>query len=299
MVDIVSAKDLHFGKFAASKIIAKVGLRILFQEKTLLLFPLLQGVILLAALPVLAYIFFMSMFFIGLTFSAQSSRFVLTDIFPFITLFFGCLFFYYVFTFVQFGFTHAVNQKMAGSPIAFGQSLFYAFKEQKRIFLWALLIAGVLTALQLLQRIQKFGIGDALSLLGHMTWSAASFFVIPEMVTQKISPTEALKNSVFLFRRTWGEVVITQFSVSAFFSFVELLIISAGAFGAALISFIFGSSFYVVIYVGMCVAAFLFVVILASATATIFKIVLYQYIKNGTFPDNFPEMIIKEAFKSK
>ena len=58
-------------------------------------------------------------------------------------------------------------------------------------------------------------------------------------------------------------------------------------------------AFYVVIYVGMCVAAFLFVVILASATATIFKIVLYQYIKNGTFPDNFPEMIIKEAFKSK
>ena len=49
-----------------------------------------------------------------------------------------------------------------------------------------------------------------------MAWGAATFFVVPVLVVEKVGPVDALKRSFAILKRTWGEMLTANFSIGLF-----------------------------------------------------------------------------------
>ncbi len=60
-----------------------------------------------------------------------------------------------------------------------------------------------------------------IGLLGA-TWTVASFLVVPVLVTRNVGPVDAVKESVLLLKKSWGENLIGHFGLGAVFVVVYL-----------------------------------------------------------------------------
>ncbi len=63
----------------------------------------------------------------------------------------------------------------------------------------------------------EIGIGDIISGVLGMAWHIATFFVIPVMLYEKLSPTKALVRSVEIIKKQWKESLILILSFKAIF----------------------------------------------------------------------------------
>lgn len=63
-----------------------------------------------------------------------------------------------------------------------------------------------------------WGIGDILAGVLGMAWAVATFFVIPVMIYEKLSPFKAIKRSVEIIRNVWKETLILKFGFKAIFA---------------------------------------------------------------------------------
>lgn len=68
-----------------------------------------------------------------------------------------------------------------------------------------------------------WGIGDILAGVLGMAWTVATFFVIPIMIYEKLSPLRALKRSVEIIRDLWKETLILKFGFKAIFTLLGIL----------------------------------------------------------------------------
>jgi hypothetical protein len=63
-----------------------------------------------------------------------------------------------------------------------------------------------------------WGIGDILAGVLGMAWAVATFFVIPVMIYEKLSPLKAVKRSVEIIKGIWKETLILKFGFKAVFA---------------------------------------------------------------------------------
>jgi hypothetical protein len=68
-----------------------------------------------------------------------------------------------------------------------------------------------------------WGIGDILAGVLGMAWAVATFFVIPVMIYEKLSPLRAVKRSVEIIRDIWKETLILKFGFKAIFTLLGIL----------------------------------------------------------------------------
>ena len=68
-------------------------------------------------------------------------------------------------------------------------------------------------------------------LLG-MAWSITTYFVIPVLVVEKKNPFEAMKRSVGILRKTWGESLVANFGIGliVFLLIIPIFGLIAGGF---------------------------------------------------------------------
>ncbi len=63
-----------------------------------------------------------------------------------------------------------------------------------------------------------WGIGDILAGVLGMAWAVATFFVLPAMIYEKLSPFKAIKRSVGIIKNVWKETLILKFGFKAIFA---------------------------------------------------------------------------------
>lgn len=64
----------------------------------------------------------------------------------------------------------------------------------------------------------SWGIGDILAGALGMAWAVATFFVIPIMIYEKLSPFKGIKRSVEIIKTVWKETLILKFGFGAIFA---------------------------------------------------------------------------------
>ena len=79
-----------------------------------------------------------------------------------------------------------------------------AWQRKGIIFGWALLSAVVGTILNAIQ--EKVPFGELLSILGGLAWAVATWFVLPVIAFEDVTPFKAVKRSSELFKQRWGKV---------------------------------------------------------------------------------------------
>lgn len=194
----------------------------------------------------------------------------------------------YITIFFNAALVHGANERLSGGDPTLGSALRGAAARAGRIFPWAVVSATVSVILRTLE--ERLGaVGRiAVSLVG-LAWSLVTFLVLPIIVMEGISVGDAIRRSVELFKRTWGENVVAQigFGLLALLlalPAIGLLVLVAGSGIAA------GGAFVIAI-------VWLIVVAVVIATLSgIFQTALYRYAVHGSAGGEFDDGALGTAF---
>lgn len=272
-----------FESIGRSFALVKTSWDILMDDKKLLVFPILSGIVSLIVLLTFA---------LPLLFT--DSLMSKSDIGP--IMFYGLLFvFYAVSYFVVIFFNTAlitcVNARLNGKEVTIGEGLSNAMRHFGSILAWALISATVGLILQVLE--EKFGfIGQIAGALVGGAWGLVTFFVIPILILEDKGVVDSVKDSVSLIKKTWGESIVGGGSI-----FLVFLAIGIVACIGIFVIWVLSSSTLLAAALLVIVVAILAIV--ASAMQGIFVTALYTYARTGTVPSSFNKDLIANAFTPK
>jgi hypothetical protein len=130
-----------------------------------------------------------------------------------------------------------------------------------------------------------------------VAWTLATFLVVPVLVNRNIGPIDALKESLALLRRTWGENAIGNVGIGAVFGVMMVAVVIVGG---ATCFFAAQASVTLAISVGVAfVLAAVVLGVIQSALSGIYSAALYRYAMAHETPDAFRGMALESAFAPK
>ena len=275
-----------FDKFSRSWEMVKASAAVLRSDRELMLFPVFSG---LATLLILA------------TFALPTMALGLfSDGFGIAGALLGFAFYfctYSVMIFFNCALVGAAMIRLEGGDPTLADGFAAARKRAGSIFGYAAIAATVGVLLQALKsKDNNFLIRLVGSGLG-MAWTLATFLVVPVLVSRDIGPVDALKQSVALLKRTWGENAVGQVGIGAAFGLVS--------FGAVLLSvgLVFlaaQASMALAIVVGaVCLVGVLLLGVYQAALTGIYSAVLYRYAVSHEVPAAFRGTDLAHAFAPK
>ena len=192
----------------------------------------------------------------------------------------------------------AANAALDGRRLSFGEAIGESRKRLGKIALWSLLSAGVGAVLaELSSRIP--GGGRIASALVGAAWGLATLFVIPILATKAPTPgpIKALKESVGVIRKRWGESISGTVTISFWTVFVAIPAAMLLAVGFALIGGDSATAGAVLVAVG---GLLLFAVMaISSAVQQVFSLCLYEYATDGTVRQFSEQDLAEPPFKKR
>lgn len=280
--------------FSRSWEITKLSFNVIKQDKELLAFPFLS--VIFSAAFILAIIF--PSYF---TFALFKSREL--GIGEYIMLFLLYLGLSFVATFFNVCVVYTTKKRFEGGNATFKESVGFAFSKIDMVFLWSLVSATVGMMLRLIDRMaEKAGKGGEIllyitrSILG-MIWSIVTIFVIPGMVYHNLGPFDAIKKSVQVLKKTWGESLIRYYGLGlAQFAFIIAgIVIFMPLFMVMSPLGIFG----ILISAGIGVLYLISVVLIFGIANQIFNTALFVYADSGKIPSGYNREVMENAFHKK
>jgi hypothetical protein len=175
----------------------------------------------------------------------------------------------------------AANAALDGRRLSFGEAIGESRKRLGKIALWSLLAAGVGALLaELSSRIP--GGGRIASALVGAAWGLATLFVVPILATRSPTPgpVGALKESVAVVRKRWGESISGSITISAWTALIAIPAAMLLAIGFAVIGG--GSAAAGGVLVAVAGLILFGVMAISSAVQQVFSLCLYEYAIDGS-----------------
>lgn len=275
-----------FEKFSRSWQLVKASAAVLRSDKELMLFPLISSV---ATLVVLAT-FLVPMFALRIF---ENGMGVGGAVFGF--LFYFCQ--YSVIIFFNCALVGAAMIRLDGGDPTLADGFKAANARFASILGYAAIAATVGVLLQALKsRDNNFLVRLIGSGLGA-AWTLATFLVVPVLVSRDIGPIDALKQSVSLLKKTWGENAIGNVGIGAAFGLITFAVVVIGAlltFAAAQASVALAIVVAALFLIGV-----LLLGVYQAALSGIYSAALYRYAISHETPSAFQGVQLEQAFAPK
>jgi hypothetical protein len=273
-----------FERISRSFQLVKASWQILMQDKKLLVFPVLSGIVTLL-------VFFS--FVLPLIFTGQAMHMTTGSPVSLLLLFVFYVVSYFVVILFNTGLISCVYARLNGREMTVGEGLGNAAHHAGSIFVWAVIAATVGLILRMIE--ERAGIlGQIAAGIAGGIWSLVTMFVVPVLVFEEKSVFGSLKESLVLFKKTWGESVVGTVSIGLVFSVIGI----AGV--VLVIAALFSGNLAIIsIAIVLCILLIATLAIVASAMNGIFVVALYTYAKTGMVPSLFSGDLIKDAFVPK
>lgn len=265
--------------------LVKESFSVLKKDKELMLFPVISGVA-----GIILLVSFLVMLFSASVLGEAGSLISYPATFLYYVLS------YFTILFFNTGLIACANIRLNGGDPKFRDGIDIALKNVGKIFVWALISATIGVILRWLSEKSGFIGRIVIGLIG-MAWSLLTFFVLPVMIFEKVSVMDSVKKSGALFKKTWGENVVGQFSMGFAFFILGLLGIIPLVMG--FLSAISGSIPLMIIFIGIAFLYWLVLGILNASLSGIFLTALYKYASTGIVAGGFSEESIKGAYVPK
>ncbi len=265
------------GKFALSWQLLKESFSILMKDKEIMWFPILSGVINLVL-------------FAGLIFTYVSPLINNNNEVNYLVIFVYYVITYFVVSFFNTAVIACASIRLKGKDPTVMDGLNSAFSHKGKIFLWSLLAATVGLVLNAIEN-KSENVGKFITGILGMAWGLMTFFVIPVLIFEDKSVFDSLKSSGSLFKKTWGENVLGQLSMSFAIGLITVLGLVPLFLSAILApSLIIYATGYLFLHL-------LVVIIVGSALGGIYTAALYNYATTGKTTKEYSAEIAKSAFK--
>lgn len=270
-----------FERISRSFELVKASWKILMEDKKLLAFPILSGIITLLVI---------ATFIMPVIFSNGAFSLATNSVPGIIFLFLFYVVSYFVVIFFNVGLISCVNAKLQGKSMTVGEGISAATHHIGSIFAWAVIAATVGLVLHMIEDRAGFLGQIAAGIVGG-AWSLVTMFVVPVLVFEEKGVFGSMKESLTLFKKTWGETVVGSFSITLVFVAVGivglLLVLATMLIGNPMVFFAALALFIVLVAI---------LAILASAMQGIFVVALYTYAKTGQVPSAFNRDMVEGAF---
>jgi hypothetical protein len=288
-----------FDRMSRSWEFAKISYSILWDFKSLLIFPIISSV---AALMVIAS-FVLPLWGTGTldhwlaTSSGESAEQAsqADQIVMWATLFAFYFCNYFVIVFFNCGLTACAMKVVHGEAPTVGYGLNAAVKRLGPILAWAFVSALIGVLLRAIENANEKAGRFIAAILGA-AWTALTYFVIPVLVMENLGPVDAFKRSVSVLKKTWGEAVMGNFSLG----FLGFLVMLPVYFVLVVLGFLTAGNpamLYTVIGVG--IVLLVLTAAANSAADVIFKALLYNYATDQPLPEFVDTDSFDRAFAAK
>jgi hypothetical protein len=279
-----------FDSLTRSWNLTKESWNVLMQDKELMLFPVISSV--------LSIVVFLSFFIpIALLYknhnAAQLESYlglIILFVFYFITNF--------IIVFSNTAILHCASIRFKGGDPVFMDGIRAGMENFGRIALWALLsgTVGIILA-QIEERLGEL-IGGLIRKLIGGAWAVITFFAVPVMIFEKTSPIEAIKKSVSIIKKTWGESLAAYIGVGAVSGWLAMI----GFFflmAFIVLGFVLHTMIIAAVGAGIVVLYWITLGIVFASLTQIYRAALYEYATTGAVPTVFSEQNIRDAFRKK
>jgi hypothetical protein len=277
-----------FDRFKRSYELVKASAAVLRQDTHLLVFPLISGLASLAVVLCFALPMFGLKAFDGL---GDNDAMLYSTAFAFYVVQYFVIFYFNV------ALVGATMMRLDGGAPTIADGLRIANGRLGAILGYAVIAATVGMILRAIQERVGFLGRIIVGMLG-VGWTVATFLVVPVLVVRNTGPIDSIKDSASLLKQTWGENVIGQVGMSAFFGLLygALFLGGAGLLGLAAYT---GS----MVLVGVVVVAFVLLLLtgflVQSALVGIYSAALYRFAANGEAGMGFDNHALQGAFMAK
>jgi hypothetical protein len=275
-----------FEKFSRSWELVKASASVLRADKELMLFPVLSSLATLLVLATFALpVFTLKLFDHGFNAVGAVVGFA----------FYFCQ--YAVIVFFNSALVGAATIRLDGGDPTFSDGLRIARGKLPAILGYAAIAATVGVVLKamkdrdnnLIVRLVAGGLGVA--------WTLATFLVVPVLVNRDVGPVDALKESVALLKKTWGENAIGNVGIGAVFGLVTTCVVLVGLV-AAFLAWQAAPAAGIAVAV-VAVVALLVLGTVQSALGGIYSAALYRYAVSREAPAAFRGLALESAFAPK
>ena len=260
------------------------SLRVLAQDKEILIFPLLSGIITILA--------FASMVFAGVTSGLlrefQSGNRVLGYVVLFVWYFIS----WFIVLFFNVAVVQCASIRLKGGDPTVADGFRASMQHLGRIVAWALVSATVGVILRVIAERSKI-VGRIIAGLVGAAWSIATYFIVPVMIFEKRSLADSVKQSTNIIKKTWGESLVAAGGIGAF-----IMLLGVAGLIVPLVALFF-SSMAALVALGVLVVYWIGLSIVSAALTGIFRTALYLYATEGRAPAGFTPDYVQNAFAAK
>lgn len=285
-----------FETFGRSWEVTKLSFGVIWKDKELLLYPILSII--------LSGIFLFLLVFpivFGLIFASLSGKAVIFGVTQIVLLFIAYLGLAVISTFFNVCVVYTAKKRFEGGNAKFFESLGYALSKIHLVFFWGILAATIGVLFRMLdgviarsKGIIKFILSAIRSLLG-LAWQIMTIFVVQGIVYYDLGPFAAIKKSIEVIKKTWGESLVLYIGVYV----VQSILFWIG-FVFAILALIVAwqiSWFAVIIVACVFVIYFVLLSLIFQILRAIYNTALFVYADTGKIPEGFDKQSMQDAFK--
>lgn len=278
-----------FTKIANSWELVKSSARVLRADKELLVFPVVSAIGTL----VVTLTFFLPVLLTGVLENLISER---LRFLGYVVLFIFYLTQYFVIFFSNTALVGAAIIRLRGGDPTIRDGFRIAFSKFSVILGYALIAATVGMVLKIISDKSK-GLGKLVVSLIGFVWNIATFLVVPILAVEDVGPIEAIRRSTQMLKKTWGEQIVGNLGMGAFFGVVTLLILVIGI-PVVVLTAIYAHSLALTISLGILVVLTLILVGLVNSTLNgIYTAAVYLYAVGGRSDGFFEAALVEKAFR--
>jgi len=281
-----------FARFQRSWDLAAACMRLLLEDKSLLVFPLLSSIAVVLvigsfAVPLLPLVGFLS---------SRGSEQTVSSL-SYVALF---VFYWLQFSVIVFFNTALVEVAMRrfdGKDATIGDGLRRAWARLPIILVYALIAAFVGTLLRIIA--ERVGvIGKIVVGLIGFAWTVATALVVPVLAAEDVGPVDAVRRSVDLIKKAWGEDIIGNAGIGLIFGVVLFVVILSGGFltVAAFVAhdFALGIVLLIALILTVCLLA-----LAQTALQGIYAAALYRYANGNSATGTIDASLLRDSFRRK
>src|SRR5262249_36395741 len=208
-----------FERLQASFALARSSWQVLWTDKRLIVFPILSGIGCLLVMAGFALPFIAQPHLLDFLNNKAPGNHVPPWVYVVGFAYYFCS--YFVVIFFNAALISCALIRFNGGTPTVADGLQAAASRLPQILAWALVSATVGLILKLIESANE-KVGEFVSALLGTAWTVLTYFVVPVLVVERVGPIQAIKRSMKILRKTWGEALIGNIGIG-FFMFLLAL----------------------------------------------------------------------------
>jgi len=259
------------------------SLKVLKENKQLIIFPVLSGISLVLIMGSFVLVF------LGVNGWSDENIEDPGTIGNYLYLFLFYLVNYFIVVFFNMGLIHCTRLYFRGEEVSINAGLRFSLSRIGTIFSWAVFAATVGTILRIIQE-ESGIIGKIITGIIGIVWNIATFFVVPVIAYEDLGPIAAFKRSSQLMKQKWGESLGATFSFGLI-QFLAMIVLIIPLF-------FIGNMIHPIGGIALAVMGVFIIATIFSAAQTIFVSAVYHNI-NDEPVKHFNQQMIDGLFQKK